>query len=138
MADTIEDELVALEKQFWQAMKDNDVDAAIRLTDDPCIVAGPQGVARIDRATFLQMLQSARYKLRDFDVHDVQVRCLDDDVAIVAYEVHEEITVDDKPLTIDAADTSIWVRRDGRWLCASHTEALAGDPFGRDRQQAAA
>jgi hypothetical protein len=62
------------------------------------------------------------------------VRLLGDDVAIVAYQVHEELTVDGKPVTLDAADSSTWVRRDGRWLCALHTEAIAGDPFGRDRK----
>jgi len=49
-------------------------------------------------------------------------------------KVHEELTVDGKPVSIDAADTSTWVRRDGRWLCAAHIEALAGDPYGRDRR----
>jgi hypothetical protein len=24
--------------------------------------------------------------------------------------------------------------RNGRWLCALHTQSIAGDPFGRDRQ----
>jgi hypothetical protein len=36
---------------------------------------------------------------------------------------------------LDAADSSTWVRRNGRWLCALHTEAILGDPFGRDRQR---
>lgn len=31
---TVEKELVQLEKQFWQALKDKDVEAAMRLTDD--------------------------------------------------------------------------------------------------------
>jgi hypothetical protein len=112
---------------------DNDVETAVRLTDDPCIVTGAQGVGRIDREQLVQMMQEAPYTLREFDVHDVQVRCLGDDVAIVAYKVHEELTVDGEPVTIDAADSSTWVRRNGRWKCAMHTEALTGDPFGRDR-----
>jgi hypothetical protein len=66
-------------------------------------------------------------------VRATQVRLLRDDVAIVAYQVYEELTVDGKPVTLDAADSSTWVRRNGRWLCALHTEAIAGDPFGRDR-----
>jgi uncharacterized protein (TIGR02246 family) len=130
---TIEDELLELEKQYWQALRDNDVETAVRLTDDPCIVTGAQGVGRIDREELVQMMQGANYTLREFDVHDVQVRCLDDRVAIVAYQVHEELEVDGQPVTIDAADTSTWVRRDGHWKCALHTEALVGDPFGRDR-----
>ena len=52
----------------------------------------------------------------------------------MAYQVHEELTVEGKPLTLDAADASTWVRRDGTWRCALHTESIAGDPFGRDRR----
>lgn len=59
------------------------------------------------------------------------------DTAVLAYEVHGELTVDGALVTIDAADSSVWVRRGGRWLCALHTESIAGDPFGRDRAVAA-
>ena len=58
---------------------------------------------------------------------------ISDEVAVVAYRVHEDMTVDGKPLSLDAADTSVWVRKGGRWLCTVHTESLSGDPFGRDR-----
>ena len=57
-----------------------------------------------------------------------------DDVGVVAYKVKEHLTVDGQPLTLEAADSSTWVRRDGEWVCALHTEAIAGDPFGRDKQ----
>ena len=59
---------------------------------------------------------------------------LRDDVAIVAYQVTEELTVDGKPVTLNAADSSTWIRRNGGWMCALHTEAIAGDPYGRDRK----
>jgi hypothetical protein len=127
-------ELLKLENQYWQAIKDRDVDAAMRLTDETCIVAGAQGVGSIDRQAFAGMMESANYTLDNFTVDDdAQVRMLGDDVAIVAYKVHEELTVDGKPVTLDAADASTWVRRDGEWRCALHTESLHGDPFGRDR-----
>ena len=58
---------------------------------------------------------------------------LGDEVAIVAYKVHEELTVEGEKVVIDAADASTWIRRDGAWVCALHTEAITGDPFGRDR-----
>jgi hypothetical protein len=131
---TMEKELVDMERQFWQAIMDKDVNAAMELTDSSCVVAGASGVASIDRKAFAGMLNSSTWTLNEFEfVGDVQVSSLTDDVAVVAYKVKEQLTVDGKPLTLEAADASTWVRRDGRWMCALHTEAILGDPFGRDR-----
>jgi len=43
------------------------------------------------------------------------------------------VIVDGETLPVVANDSSVWVRRDGQWRCALHTESLAGDPFGRDK-----
>jgi uncharacterized protein DUF4440 len=131
----VERELLALEREYWQAIKDKDADTAIRLSDDPCIVTGAQGVGRMDNKTLAGMMKSAPYTLHEFKIgDDAQVHLLGDDVAILAYNVHEELTVDGKLVALDAADASTWVRRNGRWVCALHTESLKGDPFGRDRR----
>jgi len=134
---TTEQELLDLENQYWQAIKDKDVETALRLTDDPCIISGPQGVVRISRQALPRMLTAGRYTLREFRVgDDAQIRLVDDNVAIVAYKVHEELTVDGHNVTLDATDASTWIRRNGRWVCALHTESITGDPFGRDRHPA--
>ncbi len=136
MTNTVEKELLGLEKRYWQTLKERDVDAAVRLTDAPCIVTGAQGAALVRKQTLAAMVKNARYTLHDFDIKDAQVRLLSDDVAILAYKVHESLTVEGKPVTIDAADASTWVRRNGGWLCALHSESILGDPFGRDRRAA--
>jgi hypothetical protein len=131
----IEKDLLQLEKNYWQAIKDKDMDAALRLTDDPCLVAGAQGVDSIDKKTFKEIMNGASYTLNNFKIaDDAKVRLLGEDVAILAYKVHEELTVDGKPVILDAAESSTWVRRNGKWLCAMHTESLQGDPYGRDRK----
>jgi hypothetical protein len=133
----LEKELLGLEKQYWQALKDRDVETAMRLTDDSCIVAGPQGFSLITRQALGDMMKSANYKLDDFELKDdAQVRFLSDDAAVLAYNVHSEMTVEGEPVSIDAADASSWIKRNGRWVCALHTESILGDPFGRDRQKA--
>ena len=131
---TLANELLDLEKQYWTAIKEKDADAAGRLTDDECIITGAQGVGRVNRQALSQMLKDAPYTLHAFELKDPQVRQLRDDVAVLAYTVHEELTVDGKPVKLDAADASTWVRRGDRWVCALHTEAITGDPFGRDRR----
>jgi uncharacterized protein (TIGR02246 family) len=129
----IEQELQQLERDYWQAIKDRDLDAILRLTDDSCIVAGAQGVARLDKKALAGMMKAPSWSLERFEIKDVQVRLLREDVAVVGYRVQEELIVDGKPLSLEAFDASTWIRRDGRWVCALHTESLAGDPFGRDR-----
>ncbi|HEY4733458.1 MAG: nuclear transport factor 2 family protein [Gemmatimonadaceae bacterium] len=130
----IEAQLLDLEKQYWTAIMNRDVQAAMRLTDDPCIVTGAQGVGRISQKAFADMLQAGGWTLHSFDLSEVQVRVLSEDVAVLAYKVKETMTVEGKPLTLEASDSSTWVKRDGNWVCALHTEALIGDPFGRDRR----
>jgi len=81
------------------------------------------------------MIEAAPYTLDRFEMKaDPSVRLLNDDVAVLAYGVREELTVDGQPLTLEASDASTWVRRGDAWLCALHTESLSGDPFGRDRK----
>ena len=131
---TIATELLDLERRFWQALKEKDADAAVELMDETGIVTGAQGAARIDRKTFVRMLKDQAWTINDFEIADgADVLQLTDDVAVVAYKIREDLTVEGKPVTLEAADASTWVRRDGQWLCALHTESILGDPFGRDR-----
>ena len=131
---SIKQDLLALETRYWEAIKNKDVDAAMQLSDEPCLVTGPSGVGRIDRETMSQMLRNAPYTLETFSIADgAQVRQLADDVAVLAYDVHETLKVDGRTMSLDASDSSTWVRRNGRWLCAMHSESLRGDPLGRDR-----
>ena len=134
--ETRERELLDVEKRFWDTMKTKDGRTAARMTDDGCIVVGAQGVSAIDDASTMEKLMAeGKWELKryELDEKNTHVRFLSDDVAIVAYKVNERVTVDGKTLPIDANDSSVWVRRDGEWLCALHTESLAGDPYGRDR-----
>jgi uncharacterized protein (TIGR02246 family) len=140
MRANIDQELRTVEQRYWDAVQRKDADEAIELSDDACIVVGAQGVGSIDREQLGKMLQQASYELThySFDDKQFQVRQIADDVAVVAYAVHEDLVVDGKPESLEAYDASVWVKRDGKWRCALHTESLRGDPFGRrdiDRMQ---
>jgi hypothetical protein len=131
-------ELLDVERRFWDAMKQKDAQTAQQLTDDGCIVVGAQGVSAIDGKTMGKLTTEAQWELQQysFDEKNVQIRFIGDDVAIVAYKVNERVVIDGQALPIEANDASVWIRRNEQWLCALHTESLAGDPYGRDRQLA--
>jgi ketosteroid isomerase-like protein len=128
------DDILALEHKFWQSMIDKDAAAGAALTAEPCLVTGGQGVARIDRKTFAKMMEHGTWTLHKYEFSDVKVERVGDGVAVIAYKVREELTVDGKPLTMEAADASTWVRDGDDWVCALHTESVLGDPYGRDRK----
>jgi hypothetical protein len=128
-------ELLENERRFWNAMRDKDGEAASEMTADNCIVVGAQGVSAIDKETMAKLTREGDWELEryTFDESTAQVQFLNDDVALVAYKVKEKLTVEGKPVNIEANDASVWIRKNGEWLCAMHTESLAGDPFGRDK-----
>jgi len=129
-------ELLKYERRFWDAMREKDGEAAAEMTHDSCIVVGAQGVSAVDKDTMARLTIEGDWEIEryTFDESSAQVQFLNDDVALVAYNVKEKLTVDGKPLNLDANDASVWVRKNGEWLCAMHTESLAGDPYGRDRK----
>lgn len=131
----IEQTILKLEKSYWQAMKDNDSDTILSLTDDPCIVTGPQGIMKFNKKDFMTMMNSPQnYKLRDFQFKNGhQISVLDDKTAVIAYQVKESIEVDGRRIYLDLSESSTWRFINDKWVCSLHTEAIAGDPFGRDK-----
>ena len=128
-------EILEHERRFWNAMRDKDGEAASEMTNANCIVVGAQGVSTVDPKTMARLTKEGDWELErfTFDESTAQVQFLNEDVALVAYNVKEKLTVDAKPVNLEANDASVWIRKNGEWLCAMHTESLAGDPFGRDK-----
>jgi uncharacterized protein (TIGR02246 family) len=133
MAAPADKELIDLETAFFQTMKDKDVARALELIDDAVIVTGGQGLSRISREKFAKLMTGATWVLTDFEITNVETRKITDEVAVIGYRVWQKLTVDGEAIAMDAADTSVWVRKDGKWVCAMHTESVIGDPYGRDR-----
>jgi ketosteroid isomerase-like protein len=131
----IDTEILDLERRYWEAMRARDVRTAVSLTDFPCLIAGASGAQSVGQPSYEKMMSGASWRLREVEIEDgAAVRQLTDDVAVIVYRVREEMTVDGKPVTLRAADSSVWVRREGAWRCAAHTEAVAGDAFGRTQE----
>ena len=106
MPNTVENEIVELERRYWQALQDGDEVTPARLSDDPCIVAGAQGIASLDRRAVANMMKEASWKLERFEIDpDVKVRIIGERVAVLAYKVREEVAVDGRLLKFEASDT---------------------------------
>ena len=130
----LQKELLGLEHQYWQAIKDNQPEAMAKLSDDPCVVAGSQGVGLLDHATLKKMAASGTWKLEAFELSKPIVRSIAPDVAVVAYQVHETLTVEGKTISFDAADSSRGcdARAAGRARCTRNPcTAIRSDAIAR-------
>ena len=128
-------EVLRLEYDFWDAMKDRDARTAGRLTAPDSTIVGATGVSGIDPRSMAKVLETAPYRINDYriDPQSTRITRLCDDAVAVSYKVHEDLEVDGKPVKLDAYDSSVWKLTDDGWACVLHTESIAGDAFGRDR-----
>ena len=120
-------EITALETSFWQSMVDKDADKAMTMIADECLIAGPQGAMKIDPAKYGEMTRQGKWTLESFEFSDVNVVFPSDDVAVIAYKVHQKGTMGDGDMDMNCADASTWVKSGGNWKCALHTETIIKD-----------
>ena len=128
-------ELLTLERDYWDAVKDRDARTVGRLTAEECTLAGARGVSAVDAREMGKRIEAATHRIVDYRIDPTTARIthLSDDMAAIGYGIHEDLEVDGKPVQLDAFDVSVWKRGDSGWTCVLHTESIAGDPFGRDR-----
>src|SRR6476661_5382552 len=107
MAAPTVDEILALEREFWDTFKTNDAATMARLTDQDCVLVGAQGVSMIHPADFAPMMQHAQYVLTRFELdrESVQLATVGDDVAIIGYRATEQVTLEGKELTLEVNDS---------------------------------
>ena len=132
-----DEELLALEQSYWDALKDRDARTVGRLTSEACLVAGASGASVFDPPSIAKLIESATYRIKDYriDPQTVHISHLSDDLVAMAYGVHEDLEVDGKPVKLDAFDSSVWKQTNNGWVCVLHTESIKGDAYGRDRMQ---
>ena len=128
-------EVLELEKNYWEALKDRDIREIGRMTAEQCLVAGASGASMIDPRSIGKMVESAEYRINGYRIEPLSTKIawICDDTVALAYRVHEDLEVDGKPVGLDAFDTSVWKKDTTGWTCLLHTESIAGDAFGRDR-----
>lgn len=118
------EEIIALEKAYWNAVMAKDGEKTAGLSGNPSIVAGPRGVMSIPREKMGKLTEADGWRLNKFDFDDVEVSIPSPDVAVIAYTLSQNVTMNGKAQTMRAADCSTWVRGEDGWKCCAHTETI--------------
>lgn len=108
-------DIIMLEKQYWKAMSENDIDAAVALTKFPCTVAGPKGVQKLNEEGYRKIMKSGNGdQYKDIELRNPEVEILNADTAMINYSVLWN--------GMKMLDVSTWVREGKKWVCVFHSE----------------
>jgi ketosteroid isomerase-like protein len=118
------DEIIALEKSYWDAMKRKDGNRTAQLSAKSSLVTGARGVTRIAKERMGKMTEEGNWTLESYAFEDIEVLTPSPDVALIAYTVRQDVTMDGKSDSLKAADSSVWIRGANGWECHAHSETF--------------
>lgn len=118
------DEIIALEKSYWDAMKKKDGNRTAELSAKSSLVTGARGVTRIPKEKMGRMTEEGSWTLDSYAFEDIEVSTPSPDVALIAYTVRQDVTMDGKSDSLKAADSSVWIRGANGWECHAHSETF--------------
>lgn len=119
--------LFELEKKFWDSIVDEDTDTATSLLTEPAFMVSEHGAFKFDHARYRQMAEQGSMVVKSYEITDLEAVFPSPDTAILTYKVRQVLRPREgsDEITQDMADTSVWVRGQGGWKCAMHTESPA-------------
>src|SRR5262245_770586 len=110
-----EAELLALERQFGQAVINGDQEALERLVSDDWVIIGPEGKV-IPKTACLAVLESGALTHSAMDLDETRVRVYGD-TALVTGRATATGTFQGQAFTTRERSTDVFVRQQGRWRC---------------------
>jgi len=124
MAAATKNEIIALEKDYWDAMKRKDGKRTSQLSGRLALTTGARGVTSIPKDKMGEMTEAGDWTLESYEFSGVEVITPAPDVAIIAYRVKQSVTMGGKKQDLNAADSSTWIRGPGGWECHAHSETI--------------
>ena len=112
---TTQKEVLGLENKYWDAMRNNDIETAVSLTKFPAMLSSPKGIQRMPEAEYRKMMKDFNgEQFKGIELQNPQVDVLSEDTVLVSYSIMFN--------GMKMLDTSTWVKENGKWICAFHTE----------------
>jgi hypothetical protein len=117
-----EAEVIAKEKEAWDAVKNKDTEAFRRIMATDGIYVSHHGV--LDPAGTIK--ETGELELTDLSFSDWKVLPIDKDAVVVTYTAHIQGRIEGQPLVASQIrGSTAWVNRDGKWLAIYHQDSEA-------------
>lgn len=120
MTDDLTAELLEMEHRFWAAATDPDFYRE-HVADDAVMVF-PYGVGAMDKDMVIYAVTASTEEWASHELEEVRVVPIGDDAAVITYQASADGAADRR---FEAFVSSIYVRREGRWMLVFHQQTLA-------------
>ena len=122
MAAGLKEEIVAIEKDSWKAYANHDAKAYGETMTDDAVVAGASGDIMTGKQEILADVSNNPCSVKSFDLADTKLRQLSADIAILTYNLTQDVTCGGEKLPAKIFATAIYIRQGGKWRWTSYQE----------------
>ena len=116
----LEQRIVDLEKQSWEAWKKRDGKFFQEFLADDHVEVGANGIAT--KAQVVKFVGSSACTVKSYSVDRFKLVKLDRDIALLTYHAEQDTLCYEKPVPSPAWVSSLYVRRNGRWQNALYQQ----------------
>ena len=117
---SIQDQLVAMEKQAWEAWKTKNGGFFQTFLSEDSINVGSTGVD--NKSAIVKFISSPMCDIKSYSMDNLQMIMTDKSTAILTYKAMQDGSCDGKTLPASVWATSMYVKRGGKWVSNFHQE----------------
>jgi hypothetical protein len=121
---SIEQQIVAKEREGLEALKVGDLELFGKLTADDAVFVDTQGPA--SKAQVLKNVGG--FKLTDYAMEDVRFVSISENSGLISYKITEKGVSHGKEFAAQVYVSSIWAKRGSQWVCLFSQETAARQP----------
>lgn len=118
--------VMALEKQAWEAWKNNDVKFFNDFLSDRWVSFGPNG--REDKAANIKRFTDVKCEVKSYTLSDDQLNVLSNDVVVLSFKATQDATCGGTKVPGVVWVSSAYVREGDKWKALSYMETAYVDP----------
>jgi len=119
--DDVKSTVTAIEKSLWEAWKNRQTQAFEQHLAPNTVSVTPHGIVTGKEAVIKEMSANP-CDVRNFSLSDWQVHEISSETVIVTYKAKQDATCRGNKIPTDVMSTSVYVKRDGKWMAASYQE----------------
>ncbi|WP_313517109.1 nuclear transport factor 2 family protein [Sphingobacterium sp.] len=120
----MENQILDLEKRYWQGMAILDYDTVRDLTYFPCTVVSKDGVKYLDEPTYKKNFEMGKgMKMEIKGITEAVVQMFSKSFATIGYLIEIEVENQGQFRKAKCACSSAWIQENGKWKCSLHSEA---------------